>query len=224
MRKRSTTTAALAALVLLPPSPAHADLAHPKVVSADPVDITPHVLDGTVRAIAVVGSTVVVGGNFGRVREAGKGRSPVARDGLFAYDLTTGKINTTFHPKVDGTVYALQPGPGGTVYVGGRFKNVGSITTGPLTQLRVPSGKVVSSFDPGVPWGRITSMVRRSDRLYVGGTFTRVGKEERTGLARLDAATGAVDPAFDITLSRPRAGTLKVANLIVNPQDTRMVI
>ena len=45
--------------------------AHPAVVSADPVNTTPHVLDGTVRAIAAVGSRVYVGGTFTTVVNAG---------------------------------------------------------------------------------------------------------------------------------------------------------
>lgn len=224
MRKRSAAAATFLGAALLFPAAASADIAHSSVVSADPVDATPHVLDGTVRAIAVVGSTVVVGGNFEQVRNAGQSAKPAARANLFSFDLATGKITTTFVPKIDGTVYALQPGPNGTVYVGGRFKNVAGVKTGPLAQLQVSTGKVVTSFKPAIPQGRVSSMVRRDGRLYVGGTFTQVGKTAVTGLARLNAATGAVDPTFDITLSAPRAGELKVQNLIVNPQDTRLVV
>ncbi|OLT29807.1 hypothetical protein BJF79_40320 [Actinomadura sp. CNU-125] len=224
MRKRSAAAATLLGAALLFPTAAQADIAHSAVVSADPVDGTPHVLDGTVRAIAVVGSTVVVGGNFEQVREAGGGAKATARANLFAFDLSTGKISTTFVPKIDGTVYALQPGPDGTVYVGGRFKNVAGAATGPVARLQVSTGKVVTSFKPAVPRGKVATMVRRGNRLYIGGTFTQVAKKTVTGLARLNATTGALDPTFAITLSQPRAGTLKVANLIVNPQDTRLVV
>ncbi|NED52268.1 hypothetical protein G3I24_15390, partial [Micromonospora aurantiaca] len=89
------------------------DIAQAKVVSANPVNNTPHVLDGTVRAITVVGNTVIVGGNFEQVREAGSGKKAVKRHNLFAYDIRTGKISTAFTPKVDGTVHALQPGTKG---------------------------------------------------------------------------------------------------------------
>ncbi|QFG24736.1 delta-60 repeat domain-containing protein [Actinomadura sp. WMMB 499] len=223
MRKRYAAAATLLGAALLFPAAASADIAHPAVVSADPVDATPHVLDGTVRAVAVVGSTVVVGGNFEQVRNAGRSAQPAARANLFAFSLSTGKI-TAFAPNIDGTVYALQPGPDGTVYVGGRFKNVGGVKTGPVARVQLSTGKAVTSFKPGVPWGRVSSMVRRENRLYIGGTFTQVGKAEVTGLARLNATTGALDPTFDIALGSPRAGELKVQNLIVNPQDTRMVI
>ncbi len=56
MRRRLFAAAAL--LVALAPvtcaSPAVADMAQPAVVSANPVDFTPHVLDGTVWTLAVV--------------------------------------------------------------------------------------------------------------------------------------------------------------------------
>ena len=66
MRRRllaaaALTSAALLTAPLLGPLPAGADPAQPAVVSANPVDNTPHVLDGTVWALTVVGDTVVVG-------------------------------------------------------------------------------------------------------------------------------------------------------------------
>lgn len=225
MRKRPVAAAAtLISLAALAPAPAHADIAHPQVVSANPVDSTPHVLDGTVRAIAVVGSTVVVGGNFEKVREAGSGKPTIARHNLFAYDMATGKVSTTFKPAVDGTVYALQSGTGGTVYAGGTFKKVNGVSTGTLARLQAATGAPVAAFQPKIPWGRVFTMIRRGERIYVGGAFTQVAGQARTGLARVDATTGKPDPAFDIKVTDPRKGALKVFNLAVNPQDTRLVI
>src|SRR4051812_40897961 len=64
MRRRLVLTAAAAAMVVLGtagPS-ATADLGQSRVVSANPADHTPHVLDGVVRAFAEVGDKIVVGG------------------------------------------------------------------------------------------------------------------------------------------------------------------
>lgn len=69
-----TATSLAALAVSAATGTATADIAQPSVVSANPVNNTPHVLDGTVRAIAVVGNLVVVGGNFEEVREAAAAR------------------------------------------------------------------------------------------------------------------------------------------------------
>src|SRR5688572_20910987 len=110
MRRRlSAAAAALAAVLALnmaATAPAAADTAHPKTVSANPVDYTPHVLDGTVWDVALVGpSTVVVAGDFSEVSDAA-GKTFYARNNLFAYNLTTGAV-LPLAVQVDGPVYAV---------------------------------------------------------------------------------------------------------------------
>lgn len=56
---------------------------HPVVVSDNPVNNTPHALDGTVRAIATVGDVVYVGGTFATVTNAGQ-TAQLTRRSLFA--------------------------------------------------------------------------------------------------------------------------------------------
>ncbi|RKS72065.1 beta-propeller uncharacterized protein DUF5122 [Actinomadura pelletieri DSM 43383] len=202
---------------------ASADLAQSKVVSANPVNNTPHVLDGTVRAITVVGDFVVVGGNFEQVREAGSGKKALKRHNLFAYEMKTGKISTTFVPKVDGTVHALQPGSGAWVYIAGTFTNVNGKKTGTVTALKITTNQVHTGFKPNVNY-RVTTMVRRGARLYIGGTFTKAGGKARTAVARLDSLTGVADNGFNFSVTTPRSGALKVYKLAVDPADTRMVI
>src|SRR5689334_7330520 len=103
MRRRLIAVAAATVLTGLGMTlPALADTAQSGVVSANPVDNTPHVTDGTVRAIAVVGTTVVVGGDFSRVTDANRTTSYNRRN-IFAYDRTTGRV-TSFAPAVDGEV------------------------------------------------------------------------------------------------------------------------
>lgn len=185
-------------------------VAHAKVVEADPVDNTPHVLDGIVNAIALVsdpvaGDTVVVGGAFSEVSDATRG-SAYGRDNLFAYDLRTGRIREDFAPGLDGPVHALAAGADGTVYVGGDF------TTSKLRRLRVSDGSAVPGFSPRITGGMVTALARRGSQLYVGGDFVR----PRTALARLDAATGSADPAFTITPGAPRTPKVKVHALAVS--------
>ncbi|MFI6518292.1 delta-60 repeat domain-containing protein [Spirillospora sp. NPDC050679] len=204
-------------------SPAIADIRQPRVVSADPVNFTPHVLDGTVRAIAVVGSKAVVAGSFEKVREAGKNKPAVARHNLFAYDLATGKIDPAFRPRVNGTVHTLQAAADASVYLGGTFTTVNGAKTGTLARLKVPTGALVTGFKPAVNY-RVYTMARRGAHLYIGGTFTKVAGKARSAVARVNANTGAPDPAFTVAATDPRQGALKVYRLAVNPQNTRLVI
>ncbi|WP_248962239.1 delta-60 repeat domain-containing protein [Sphaerisporangium perillae] len=199
-----------AALALLPCSPASAgDVAHPRVVSADPVATTPHVLDGIVNAFALIGGTVVVGGSFSEVRDAGAS-TRLPRSNLFAFDLATGKVDRRFAPRLDGPVYALAAGPDGSVYVGGAFVSAGGAPGRGLARLRLPDGSPVAGFSAPVNGGDVSSLVLHGGRLYVGGDFTGIGRTMRTALARVDAGTGAVDPAFTVTPGAGRGGELKI--------------
>src|ERR1700712_5516535 len=122
MRRRLLAAAVIVRTALAGAHPAAADLPQPTVVSANPVDFTPHVLDGTVWAIAVVGDTVIVGGSFTKVTDSRR-RQTLARKTIFAYGRRDGAIRS-FAPTVDGAVYALAAGADGTVYAGGSFKTV----------------------------------------------------------------------------------------------------
>ncbi|GAA3124393.1 hypothetical protein ACFFR3_45525 [Nonomuraea salmonea] len=195
---------ALAAIITSSP------VAHARVVSADPIDTTPHVLDGIVNAITVVGRTVVVGGSFSEVSDAGRS-TVLPRDNLFAYDLHTGRILRDFAPSVAGPVYGLAPGDGGTVYVGGEFHGVDHQRARGLAKLRVADGALVPGFEPRIGGGMVSTLARQGSQLYVGGDFV----SPRTALARLDAATGAADPGFAITPDNPLTARVKVHALAI---------
>ncbi|MGV9771552.1 hypothetical protein [Streptosporangium sp. NPDC003464] len=205
-----TASVLAAALMLLPAGVAAAGTTkHSKVVSADPVDTTPHVLDGIVNAIALVGGTVVVGGWFSQVRDAGDA-TVLERDNIFAYDLATGRILPDFAPYLDRPVNALAAGTGGTVYAGGEFTVTGEARTRGLALLRLSDGSPVPGFGAQVYGGTVTSLARSGSHLYVGGDFTGVGRVFRTAVARLEAATGAVDPGFAVRPGAPLGGRTRV--------------
>jgi hypothetical protein len=216
---------------------ASADIAQTQVVSANPVDNTPNVKDGTVRAYAVVGSKVVVGGTFTQVQGAGTSKV-YSVTGLFAYDKATGAIDTSFGAPqlrknstdtngnlLPGEVYALQPGDNGTVYVGGYFTTVNGATVRSLARLKLADGSNDTTFKGGLGSNAgVRALVRRGDHLYAGGTFRNIGGANRTVLARLNATTGAADANFNITPAAPmNGGALKVESIAVNPQDTKVV-
>ncbi len=205
------TVPILAAIVLLAPAgiAVAGTVTHSRIVSADPVNTTPHVLDGIVNAIALVGGTVVVGGSFSEVRDAGS-TQVLERDNIFAYDLATGRILPDFAPYLDGPVNALASGTGGTVYAGGAFTEVGGVTAAKVTRLRLSDGSPVSGFRAQAHGGSVSTMARRGSQLYLGGDFTHIGRTPRTALARVDAATGAVSPDFTIRPGSPRGSRVKV--------------
>ncbi|MEV4293727.1 hypothetical protein [Microbispora rosea] len=186
---------------VVPTAAASAGTPQPRVVSENPVNTTPHVLDGIVNAFALVGRTVVVGGEFSAVREA-RGGEDLPRSNVFAFDLYTGRVLPDFAPDLDGPVAALAAGPGDTVYVGGAF---GAPYRG-LVRLSVADGAPVEDFAAPVYGGKVTSLVRLGGALYVGGDFSRIGRSPRTALARVDAETGAVDPRFTVTPGDGRRG------------------
>ncbi|MGY0232141.1 delta-60 repeat domain-containing protein [Longispora urticae] len=220
---RALTAATLALAALMAPCPATADEAQSSVVSERPMQWTPHVLDGTVFAIAVVGDIAVVGGDFTRVRTA---FSQVALDRrhVFAFRLGTGEILPDFAPDLDGTVYALAAGADGTVYVGGGFTTVNGGERRGLARLDVRTGAVRTDFAGTIADGEVHNLVSRGDRLYVSGWFSKISGVWRAALARLDATTGAPDRGFELGLERPAGGLVRVEHMAVSEDDTQLLI
>src|SRR5690349_16332908 len=144
MRRRLLAAATIAAAAVACAHPAAADLAQRTVVSPNPVDFTPHVLDGTVWSMTIVGDTVVVGGAFTKVTDSTR-RTTFARKNIFAFGLDDGAVRG-FAPQVDGAVYALTAGEDGTVYAGGAFKTVNGTAQRGLTRLTM-GGQRVSAFN-----------------------------------------------------------------------------
>src|SRR5207253_1040367 len=94
------------------------------VANAVPAKYTPNIADGAVKSIVQVGNRMVVGGSFTTLTPtAGAGAgTAVTRDYLFAFDATTGALDTGFVPAVNGEVDSIVATADGTgVYVGGMF-------------------------------------------------------------------------------------------------------
>jgi len=221
MRRRLFAVAAVVAATVAGVMPAVAQVAQPAVVAADPVDWTPHVLDGTVHAIAVVGDTVVVGGTFSAVEGGG---FQYRRDYLLAFGAADGAIRG-FAPRLDGPVYALAAGPDGTVYAGGAFRTVNGVAQRGLTRLTLANGARVAGFDPSINWGDVRALAASGRWVYAGGTFSAVNRTPRAGLARLDAGSGAVDAGFDAGLTGATAEQrVRVEDFALAPGGRRLVV
>jgi hypothetical protein len=221
MRRRLLATATVIAAVAACAHPAAADLAQSSVVSANPVDFTPHVQDGTVWTMAVVGDTVVVGGAFTKVTDSSR-RHTYARKNIFAFGLNDGEIRS-FAPEVDGAIYALAPGADGSVYAGGAFKTVNGSGQRGLTRLSLGNGQRFSSFRANINWGDVRSLATRGSFLYAAGTFSAINGVGRAALARMNAGSGAVDTGFDAKLTAPGLSRTRVEHFDISPDGRRLV-
>ena len=171
--------------------------------------------DTEVRALAQVGSTMFVGGNFARV-DLYQQNSSVAQSYLAAFDVTSGQWVPGFRPTLNGKVNALVALPSGLLAVGGEFTTVNGATRAGLVVLDPSTGQVAPGFSStleyrrsvGTTPGTVTGLAVSGSTLYLAGAFTHVagggsGFAYTKRGARLDAASGRPDagwnPAFDGT-------------------------
>ncbi len=202
--------------------------AQPNVVSANPVDITPQVLNGTVLAVAAVGSRVYVGGTFATVVNAGTS-THLSRNYLFAFDRTTGKVVADYAPGLNGAVESIAPAPNGSsIIVAGRFSTVNGVTQRSLAMLDA-TGARVSAFAARTN-GYVTKVLVRGTQLMAGGRFGTANGVGRANLAVLNATTGVLDSTFNlgVTQGRTRAdGTTpgaSVGEMDADAAGSRLVV
>ena len=94
---------------------------HGELVVESPRRNLPIVLDGDIRAHALIGDRIFVGGNFQQVQRPDG--TIITQPNIFAYNINTGLLDENFRPSVDNGVYALEVNPrGDALYVGGRFQ------------------------------------------------------------------------------------------------------
>lgn len=197
----------------IPAVPAAAlNVSHATIVAADPADTTPHALDGQVRALAVVGTRVIVGGSFTQIQDAGSS-TIVSRPYLFAFDAASGLIDPSFAPVLDGKVEALAAAPDGrSVFVGGYFDTVNGVPRNDLTKLDATTGLEDPTFRSTTTAG-VRDLAVRGSRLFVAGAFSKIRGVPRQGLAAVDTTTGKVEPNLDLPFTDPRAGTRQVIDI-----------
>lgn len=194
------------------------------LVSANPADVTPHARDGETRAFAQVGNTVFVGGSFTQLRQTA-GSAWVTQRYLFAYDRTSGTMSTTFLPVLDGAVNTLIAGPGGTLIVGGTFKNVNGVSRKNLVALNPSTGAIIDSWVGRSDGGTVRDLVLHGNWLYVAGAFNWLNGTAHAGLGRLNATTGAIDSSFviDATVGR-HSTTSYVWTIDVTPDGNTLAV
>jgi PKD repeat protein len=217
------------ALAVVPSTPALAfDTAQDRIVTDNPADWTPDVVStGSVRYLAQTGNTMVAGGNFTQVRNHGAATT-LTRNNIFSFDATTGIVNPSFAPNIDGLVHVVAIAPdGNSVFVGGEFKHVNGVPEVSLADVNLSTGAIVSSFKVPALDGRIFTMKLAGGRLYIGGSFAHVNGVARNGIAVLNPTTGAVDPAYAASFTgtnNPASPTIPlVIKLDISPDGQRLV-
>jgi hypothetical protein len=162
--------------------------------------------DGPIRAIAVSGSTLYLGGDF--------------TQRLAALDIASGTA-TGWAPAPDAPAEALGTDPStSSVYAGGRFSSLGSVARAGLAAF--DSGGALTDWSPGVTRSSGSPLVRAlaasDSTVYVGGRFDAVGDPQgashaHANLAAIDAASGTPIDGFDPAPSGDSAQVLSLSLL-----------
>ena len=192
------------------------------VVSENPANWTPHVLDGRVDTITRVGDRIVAGGRFSKVRQAGSSEV-LTRKNLFAFDARTGVIDRSFNPAPEGAVNAVVAAPGGdAVFVGGQFRRIAGKTQVAVAKVSVPSGRLSESFRPAVET-RVDALAVHGSRLFFSGEVATVNGAQRSGLAAVNVDSGALEPGVAVKFTNPINGVLTVNRIAIRPDGARLV-
>jgi Malectin domain len=203
------------------------------VVSANPADFTPHVMNGSVNALTQVGNKIIAAGTFTSVSPSGtysNTADDVVRNRIFAFDATTGVIDAGFNPNFGGAVNSLDT-DGTSIYAAGSFASVGGNTAIKRIVKLTSSGTVVSGFN-AVPNSSVNDVVVRGTRVYIGGAFTSVRSgtvtSARGALAALDSTTGAVLSGVNVPFTglydpnNNGGGTTNIKRFDISPDGSRL--
>lgn len=227
MRSRTVAlslAATVIAAVVSVSTPAGAvNTAQAQIVSANPADYTPFIEDGQVLAVVQVGNRLIAGGTFTQVKNWQGGQPIVTRSKILAFDATTGALDQSFVPTVDGDVLSLAAAPDGTsVFVGGKFTHTNGVPAGGIAKLDATSGQTVAGFTATTN-GWAQDLKVRGSRLFLSGTFTTLNAVARTGFGAVDAATGVLDANVNPVFSDPVGNTLQVQKFDITADGSRAV-
>jgi len=227
MRARRVATATLSATaagatVLAMAGPASAvNAPHSSVVSTNPADFTPHVMNGSVQSIVQIGNKIVAAGTFTTVRQTPTS-ADIVRNRIFAFDATTGLIDGAFNPNLSGSANSLDT-DGTYVYVGGSFTTVGGVSRPRVAKLTA-GGALVQGF--AAPSAGVNEVVVRGNRLYIGGAFKNVGgtANPRGGLAAYDKDTMALLPQVNVPFTGLyNGGSTNIKRFDLSPDGSKLV-
>jgi len=200
------------------------------IVSANPADYTPDIIDPPhagyhVSSIAQIGSEVYVAGEFTQVRDNTSGGVVYDVTGLFAFDANTGVVDAGGFgfPSVNGRIETLAT-DGVRLYMGGNFSQTNGKHTKKLVELDPATGAVVTAFN-GTAGGKVNDLRVANGLLYIGGAFTTVDGQTRQGLAAVDLTSGAIDNDLNlpVTGTRKSGKPMHVDKIDVSPDGSRLM-
>ena len=200
-------------------TPAAADTPHPAVVSDNPANYTPALVEvggqpkPIADAIAVAGNTVAVGGRFTQVSQGG---TTYDRQNLVLFNADDGQVRAPLD--ANNRVWAAASS-GNWIYVGGQFTSIGGTNKRSIARINATTGQVDPGFTSAVR-GRVNVLVVGSNgRLYAGGSFA-------AKLVALDPVTGRNTGTFNLSIADqlPNSwGSVSILGMAVNPAGTRLV-
>jgi len=141
-------------------------------------------VNGTVRAIALNGPMVYLGGSFSKV-------GTTTRHDLAAVNTSSGAIQAGFNASANGQVLSLLY-QNGTVFAGGAFTTVNGAGHTYLAGLNATTG-ASNSWSPSAD-DTVKAMTLTADgsRIIVGGLFTHVNGSSQNHLTALSPTSGSL--------------------------------
>jgi PKD repeat protein len=193
------------------------------VVSANPADFTPNLVDGDVRSVVQMGTRIFISGNFTQVKEAGSD-TVIARDRVLSFDATTGRIDTYFAPSADSEVSVLLPAADGrSIYLGGMFTHVNGAAHKALVRVDIATGQLLPGFTPNLD-ARVKDLRLAGGRLWAGGNFALADGASRPALATLNPDTGRRDDYQSLAFAGTQnGGTTHVLKMDVTPDGSKLI-
>ena len=192
---------------------------HGQLVGESPRRDLPVVLDGEVRAHALIGDRIFVGGEFQQVQRPDG--TTITQPNIFAFNINTGLLDENFRPVVNNGVLALEVNPrGDALYAGGRFVTWDGSFVDRLVKLDA-FGNRDTSFQSSAS-AVVRSLAVTNEDVYLAGDFFWVGGEYHAGFAAVDANTGAIDSGFNMNVENT-AATGQLARGIVVTSDGNTV-
>ncbi|ADB31799.1 PKD domain containing protein [Kribbella flavida DSM 17836] len=217
-------TALTGCLVVLAPAANAVQVSQDRLVTDDPANWTPNVLDGSVKTIQQFGNRILIGGEFTQVQSR-DGATTYARTNLAAFNATTGEIDATFAPNPDGEVTTIIPaGDGSSAFVAGYFNNISGGGSPSVARIDVTTGARVAGFHFPRIDGRVRDLRLSNGRLWIAGLFSTVEGRPQAGLATVNPATGAYDPFMALQIAGlHNGGVTSVLKIDVTPDGSQLV-